>query len=147
MIQCFFLQETQDMKRAAIFLLLLSSCQHKQDLFEKELTAKTSYWLYVRPESIGHEFDTTYLPFSKFSTDNKYKSVILSKGKIEAMPPNIDGPTVDGGTWKHNSVDSTMTIDENIFKIKSLKRDTIFLISNKGAIHMLVKKSISYSTL
>ncbi len=135
------------MKRAAIFLLLLSSCQHKQDLFEKALTADTSYWLYVRPESIGHEFDTIYLPVAKFSTDNRYKSVLLRHGKTEAILLNIDGPTVDGGTWKHNSVDSTMAIDENIFKIKNLKRDTIFLASNNGATHLLVKKFIPHPTL
>ena len=135
------------MNRAALFLLLLSSCQHKQDLFEKELTTKTSYWLYVRPENIGHESDTTYLPVAKFSTDNKYKSVLLRNGQTEAMLPNIDGPTVDGGTWKHNSVDTTMAIDENIFKIKSLKRDTISLVSTNGATHLLVKKFIPHPTL
>lgn len=135
------------MKKVAVFILLLGSCQSKQDLFEKELTVKTNYWLYVRPESMGHELDTTYLPVAKFSTDNKYKSVLLRNGKTEAMLPNIDGPTIDGGTWKHNSVDSTIIIDENTFKIEILKRDTIFLVSNSGETHLLVRKLLPHPTL
>ncbi|RZK33034.1 MAG: hypothetical protein EOO57_14060 [Hymenobacter sp.] len=135
------------MKKAAIFLMLLSSCQNKLDCLERGLTAKTNYWLYLRPGSIGHGIDTTYLPVAKFSTDNTYKSVLLENGKTKAMLPNVDGPTTEGGTWKYNAVDSTITIDENTFKIKNLKKDTIFLVSNSGDTHLLVKKFLSHPTL
>jgi hypothetical protein len=129
------------MKKAVVLLLLVSSCESKQSAFEKELTAKSNYWLYLRPESIGQELDTVYLPVARFSTDKTYESVLLRNGKTEPMMPYIDGSNTHGGKWKYNSIDSTIIIDNNIFKIKSLHKDTIYLVDGSSETHLLVKKS------